>query len=405
MDKRKIILAFVLLLALGFLLDMTEEGILGRGNRIKRGDPGTGDQEVRLKLSAGDRDRQVLEDYDYELTLQEKKPDEKEKAALMERAKKEIDSSFCQKGQKLSHVTGRVDLRESYADGLVDASWSFSPGGLVDEKGMILEEHLKEKGILVGAYVQLSCFEAEEVYEFSFKVFPVKKPRDKQLVSDVNHVIAERQTEAGEDYLELPKEMNGVQLNWSEIKPHYFLKFLFLDVLLGVSLVISGRERARIARKKHMQQMQLDYPEIVSKLLILCGAGMSVKQAWHKISTSYIDKRQKITSGERAAYEEMVRTDREMADGVSERIAFRQFGERVPLACYHRLGRLLTESIQKGARGMDEQMRREAEDAFEARKQLARKLGEEAGTKMMLPMMLMLVIVIAIVMVPAVVSF
>ena len=44
---------------------------------------------------------------------------------------------------------------------------------------------------------------------------------------------------------------------------------------------------------------------------------------------------------------------------------------------------------------------REAEEAFEDRKNLAKKLGEEAGTKLMIPMFLMLIIVFAIVIIPA----
>ena len=43
----------------------------------------------------------------------------------------------------------------------------------------------------------------------------------------------------------------------------------------------------------------------------------------------------------------------------------------------------------------------EAEDAFEERKNLARKAGEEAGTKLLVPMFIMLAIVMAIMVVPA----
>ena len=48
---------------------------------------------------------------------------------------------------------------------------------------------------------------------------------------------------------------------------------------------------------------------------------------------------------------------------------------------------------------------REAEEAYEERKKRARILGEEAGTKLLLPMLLMLVIVMAILMVPAFFAF
>ena len=46
-------------------------------------------------------------------------------------------------------------------------------------------------------------------------------------------------------------------------------------------------------------------------------------------------------------------------------------------------------------------LEQEATDAFESRKLMARKLGEEASTKMMIPLMLMLGIVMAMIMVPA----
>ena len=50
-------------------------------------------------------------------------------------------------------------------------------------------------------------------------------------------------------------------------------------------------------------------------------------------------------------------------------------------------------------------MEQESENALEERKALACKLGEEAGTKMLLPLMMMLGIVIAIIMIPAMLSF
>ena len=44
-------------------------------------------------------------------------------------------------------------------------------------------------------------------------------------------------------------------------------------------------------------------------------------------------------------------------------------------------------------------IRDRAEDAFEQRKNLAKKAGEEAGTKLMIPLFLMLIIVFAIILI------
>jgi hypothetical protein len=50
-------------------------------------------------------------------------------------------------------------------------------------------------------------------------------------------------------------------------------------------------------------------------------------------------------------------------------------------------------------------MMSESRNAFEERKQTARKQGEEAGTKLLLPMMLMMGIVLVIIILPAYFSF
>lgn len=50
-------------------------------------------------------------------------------------------------------------------------------------------------------------------------------------------------------------------------------------------------------------------------------------------------------------------------------------------------------------------LREEVGEAFAQRKALARKRGEEAGTKLLLPMIMMLGIVLIIIVVPAFMSF
>lgn len=53
---------------------------------------------------------------------------------------------------------------------------------------------------------------------------------------------------------------------------------------------------------------------------------------------------------------------------------------------------------------MRQLLEKEADITMQQRKNMAKKQGEEAGTKMLLPMMMMLGIVMVIVMVPAILS-
>ena len=151
--------------------------------------------------------------------------------------------------------------------------------------------------------------------------------------------------------------------------------------------------------------MKLDYSDIVSKLAILLGSGMTTHQAWNIISARYIDERQRKNSEKRYAYEEMVNTYYEMRDGVSERNAYQRFGERSGVSEYHRLSRLLVQNLQKGSRGLCQMLEKESSLAFEERKIIAKKMGEEAGTKLLMPLVVIMAVVIAIVVFPAILDF
>ena len=129
---------------------------------------------------------------------------------------------------------------------------------------------------------------------------------------------------------------------------------------------------------------------------------MTIKNAWKKIVTDYEKKKEKC--GERFAYEEMLITYREMQSGVTEAESYERFGRRCGIPSYLKLGAMLSQNLRKGTRGVAEIMQMEAIQAFEERKALAKRRGEEASTKLLVPMFFMLGIVLVIVIVPAFLS-
>jgi hypothetical protein len=69
-----------------------------------------------------------------------------------------------------------------------------------------------------------------------------------------------------------------------------------------------------------------------------------------------------------------------------------------------KFGTLLSQNLRKGSKGLSEMLRMEAIQSFEMRKSRAKRLGEEAGTKLLAPMIGMLAVVFIMVMVPAFLS-
>lgn len=141
----------------------------------------------------------------------------------------------------------------------------------------------------------------------------------------------------------------------------------------------------------------------MSKLTILLGAGMTLFSAWNKITTNYSNKRKNNTIPIHPLYEEMLITCHEIESGVGEARAYESLWRAVWIASLPEIFSLLVQ-ISKRTRGLVQLLEEEVSDAFEERKNLAKKSGEEAGTKMLFPMMMMFGIIIVIIMVPAFLS-
>lgn len=400
--KKKILIAGGFLFLLGtacymeFFQSALEEGV-----KIRRGSAGEGEQEIELIVDA----EGVLSDYSFEISVEERKPTYEEVFEYFAEAKEEMDEGFCRAGENLSHVTQTVCMEESYVNGLVRAEWAFDNYRVIDPEGNLIEGELTEEGEMVGVQVELSCDSYKELYSFSFMAYPRELSLQEQLVQAIVEAIGDQQEKRGEEYITLPTEVNGTSLFWREAKNYLVLKVLLLEGLILLLFPMIKVQRKRKEKKERDTRLLWDYPGMVSKLAVLVGAGMSVKQAWNKISARYSEKMQKNMCEKSPVYEEMIRTSREIADGESERIAYERFGERTGLYPYHRFVRLLVQNLQKGTGGLCELLGQETETAFEERRLLARKLGEEAGTKMLFPLMLMMVIVMAIILMPAIVGF
>ena len=72
---------------------------------------------------------------------------------------------------------------------------------------------------------------------------------------------------------------------------------------------------------------------------------------------------------------------------------------------YLKLAGLLEQNRKTGTKNLRQLLLLEMTDAFEQRKNLARRQGEEAATKLLIPLFLMLGVVMVIVVVPAFLTF
>lgn len=370
------------------------------GNQIARKENGEGDYEAEMIFSAGD-----MGEFSYTLTVPEQRLTGAEEAALIEAAKEEIWEEFSGENETCDCIREAVCIRDSYQEGRVQAEWGFDDYDLMDYEGKVIGTAIPDGGAPVTATVELQCGESVAWEELAFMVFPPVMDEKTELLAALEKEFQRQEEEAGAKYMTLPEAAAGHRLVWKEKQSTTAVQILLLGVVLAAMMPVLEKSRREERQKKRQSLMELEYPEIVSKMALLLGAGMTTLTAWKKICAAYEKKRKAGKCQEMPAYEEMLIVCHEIESGVGEQRGYEEFGNRCGLSCYRRFAGVLAQNLRKGSAGLAEALEREAENAFEERKRTARKYGEEAATKLLAPMLLMLGIVIVILVIPAIAAF
>lgn len=389
--------------ALGIVAGAAEraDGFLGEENALERNAAGEGSYQETVKLDAGN----LLENYDYTVMVPEQVLTTKEEREFLEKAKAEIEAEILGENKSFEDVRENIVVRQEYQKGLVRAQWEFDKAEVVDYDGKIIAEELPEEGVAVQAAVQLMCGDSGCFYEFFFLVKPPVLNEAEQLLKNINTYLRSQEMKPGQEKLILPERIGDRQLQWSKKEEYLPEKILALGIGIAASFPLIGMSRKQETKKKRKEQLMIEYPDLVSKLALLMGAGMTLFGAWKKIAYEYESKRKNNTISERISCEEMLYTCREIEGGIGEGRAYERFGERCGAARYRKLGNTLSQNLRKGNKGLMDLLETEVDEAFEERKSIARKYGEEAGTKLLCPMMMMLVMIMLLLLIPALQTF
>lgn len=159
-------------------------------------------------------------------------------------------------------------------------------------------------------------------------------------------------------------------------------------------------EKTKQQQMMRKDQMMVDYPVIVMKLSLFLEAGMSLRSAWEAVIKGYEHNR----GARRWAYEAMKTTLSGLKNGQKEAWAYGDFGRRCGVYPYLKLGCLLEQNLKLGGTNLAALLLIELEDAFEERRNIAVRKGQEAQSKLLLPMMVLLIISLAVVLAPAFLS-
>lgn len=175
---------------------------------------------------------------------------------------------------------------------------------------------------------------------------------------------------------------------------------LFLPI--SVILFVTGNKiEERETLKQRKENLKKSFPEFAMKISMLIRAGYSPRGAMEKVAGNYLKKRKGRVGPEDPLYEEVVMALREMESGTSETEAYEHLEQRCGVFEISRFCGFLIRAVKRGAAGLGEELKEESRKAVSAQKEIVRKKGETAGTRLLFPMMLFLLIVMVMILYPA----
>ena len=239
-------------------------------------------------------------------------------------------------------------------------------------------------------------------YRIYVGIVPRALSRYESLLLQLQQAITtEDEDSLGENMLSLPTEIDGQRIYYSEHEDRRYLLLPLLGVIAAMAIYMRQGQARRTEKKQREALLMLDYSELVSKLMVYIGAGLTVRNALETISQHFDALIARGIKEDRPLYQELRTMVIQFRRNMPESDIYLSFGRRVNLKPYTKLVSLIEQNRMNGARNLRAMLELEMEDAFEQRKTTARRLGEEAGTKLLLPLFIMLGIVMIIVIVPA----
>lgn len=147
--------------------------------------------------------------------------------------------------------------------------------------------------------------------------------------------------------------------------------------------------------EKRQDAITGEFPQAVSKLTLLVGAGIDMTQAWQQTAES--------NTG--VLYLEMSTVTEEIANGISPYQAYNGFIHRCNNKYTSKLGTSIMQNLTKGNEEICVLLYELTSESWADRRQYARRKGELAQSKLLLPTMLMFLGILLLVVAPMMGSF
>lgn len=354
---------------------------------IEKNDIGGEQKEISVQTEIGGKKK------DTDIIVPERKYNEKEILHNAEKVKKYIYSHYLGNNKSPDKVTKNLSLVRHVNGSMFNISWTSSNENVVAADGKVECGKITEpENVELTAVLKYEQY--KEKLKFNITVCPVKKTEEENIWDEWRKLF-EKSVEDTKSfkYIKLPDKVRGKNVSYSVDRYKGLCQTAGIAMLMFVVVPIMAEYAAKNKVTELEKQLKLAYPEMVEKFVLLINAGLPVKNAWIRVAETRKTKNDKVDY----LTEEMLLTKNQMDNGISEEKAYEMFGRRIGILTYMKFSTLLVQNLKKGTANLINILEYESADIFNERKENAKILGEEASTKLLVPMVLMMTIIFAII--------
>lgn len=166
---------------------------------------------------------------------------------------------------------------------------------------------------------------------------------------------------------------------------HSFL--IMVGIVMSVATYVYYMKYMQTKLENRTAECEEEFPEIVSTMAILVNSGMVLKEAWQIIANS----------GKGMFYELMQKASDDMNNGMSDTDAIVQFAKNSDSNDIKKFASALLQSMEKGGGELGNFLTNQSSELWNEKRQRMLQKGEQAATKLLVPIVLIFLGVIIIV--------
>ena len=391
------LIIFALILSLFFIIsNITSDKSLEEIYRDRYG----GDTKiVETDVTAKYNDEKIKKRV--ELNIQPEGANTTEIAKRMSDLKFELPVMILGENESLDSVVYDLNLIKRDDERGINISWRSSNNAIIDEDGKVNLIDA-EKGDFAVLTAHLKIGEASDSLNINITLGEPQfgeEISEKIELSVENLIKAINSGHAGEKVTLPGSTDGGLILSWAkpEETVYYFIPiFILIFGYYAYKKRYAGIDK-RI--KEDRESVGRDFPDFLSKLLLLLNAGMVISSALVKISDDY--EKRKREGEERYFYEELSGMQNRIRNSNTTLSAeFSELALKTGRREVMRFSAILLDNIDKGS-SLAEKLAQESEMLWTMRKKTAEEKGRIAETKLTFPMVLQLLVIILITIAPA----